>query len=100
MVTEMSTLDSIKKGNVLLDFYTKTCAPCRALHPILDEISNQFENLTVTKVDVAQNPDAAQMFGVMSVPTVIFLKDAKVQDVSTGFNKAQIMSMVQKHCAV
>ena len=100
MVTEMKTLDSIKKGNVLLDFYTSTCAPCKALHPVLDEIAEEFKNLTVTKVDVAQNPDAAQMFGVMSVPTVILLKDSKVQDMSTGFsNKAKIRSMIQKYCA-
>jgi thioredoxin 1 len=97
MVTEVSNMDSIKSGNVIVDFYTRTCAPCRALHPVLEEISNEFSNLTVTKVEVTQNPDLSQMFGVMSVPTVIFMKDSKVKHVSQGFStKENFKSLVRK----
>ena len=84
-------------GNVIVDFYTKTCGPCRALHPVLEEISNEFRNLTVTKVEVTQNPDLSQMFGVMSVPTVIFMKDSKVKHVSQGFStKENFKLLVRK----
>ena len=99
MVTEVSNMDSIKSGNVIVDFYTRTCAPCRALHPVLEEISNEFSNLTVTKVEVTQNPDLSQMFGVMSVPTVVFMKDSKVKHVSQGFStKENFKSLVRKYC--
>jgi len=98
MVMEVSDAKIIQKGNVLVDFYTTTCGPCKALHPVLEEISKEFKNLTVAKVDVTQNPHVTQMFGVMSVPTVMFLKDSKVQDVSYGFSgKNALTSMVKKH---
>jgi thioredoxin 1 len=98
MVTEISNVDSIRTGNVLVDFYTKTCAPCKALHPVLEEISNEYKNLTVAKVEVTQNPDLSQRFGVMSVPTVVFMQDSKVKYVSTGFStKENFKSLVRKY---
>ena len=97
-VMEITSVDAIQSGNVLLDFYTTTCAPCKALNPVLDEISNEFKNLTVQKVEVTKSPDAAQMFGVMSVPTVVLLIDSKVKEVSRGFTgKEALKSMVRKH---
>jgi Thioredoxin domain-containing protein len=70
------------------------------MHPILEEISREFSNIKVAKVEVSQNPDMSQMFGVMSVPTVIFLKDNKVQHTVRGLqNKASLTSMVMRYCA-
>jgi len=100
MVTEVVNIDAIRKGCVLADFYTSTCGPCRALNPILEEISQEFKNLMVAKIEVTKNPIAAQMYGVMSVPTVMFLKDSKVKGVSRRFSgKEAIRSMVQKSLA-
>jgi len=97
-IMEITNIDSIKSGNVLLDFYTTTCAPCKALNPVLEEIANEFKSLTVQKVEVTKSPDAAQMFGVMSVPTVVLLIDSKVKEVSRGFTgKEALKSMVRKH---
>lgn len=97
MVTEVNTLKNMK-GNVLVDFYTTSCAPCRALNPVLEEISNEFASLTVAKVEVTQNPQASQEFGVMSVPTLVLMQDSKVKEVQNGFsNKNAIRSMIQKH---
>ena len=98
MVTEITSVDNIRKGNVLVDFYTTSCSPCRAMHPILEEISQEFSNIKVARVDVTQNPDMSQMFGIMSVPTVIFIKDNKVQHTARGLqNKAMLKSMVQQY---
>jgi len=97
-LTEITNIASIQKGNVLLDFYTATCGPCRMMNPVLEEIAKEFKNLTVAKVEVTQNPDVSQMFGVMSVPTVIFLNDFKVKEVSRGFHsKEALKTMVKKH---
>jgi len=87
-----------EKGNVLIDFYTSSCVPCRALNPILDEIAQEFNDLKIAKIDVTQNPEVTQMFGVMSLPTVIFMKDRKVKHVFRGLStKETISSMIRNH---
>lgn len=97
-MTEINSTDVIGKGNVLLDFYTTTCAPCRALHPVLEEISKEWSSLKVCKVNVNNNFDLSQQFGVMSVPTLVLMVDSKVREVSQGFpGKDAVKSMVRKH---
>lgn len=87
-----------EKGNVLIDFYTSSCVPCKALNPILDEIAQEFDDLKIAKIDVTQNPEMTQMFGVMSLPTVIFMKDRKVKRVLRGLStKETISSMIRDH---
>jgi thioredoxin 1 len=98
MIAEITDVNHLRTGNVLVDFYTTSCGPCRAMNPILEEISKEFSNLKIAKVDVAQNPDMSQMFGVMSVPTIIFMKDNKVQHTARGLqNKASLKSMVMQY---
>jgi len=98
MLTEYQSSTPINKGKVLLDFYTTTCGPCRAMHPVLEEIANEYKDLMVCKVDVLQNPDISQQFGVMSVPTVVLMVDSKVQEISNGFpGKSALKSLVRKH---
>lgn len=98
MVTEVTSVDAIRKGNVLVDFYTTTCGPCRAMNPILEEISSEFLNLKVAKIEVTQNPDLSQMFGVMSVPTIIFMKDCQVIQMVHGASKKETLrKMVTQH---
>lgn len=98
MVVEVNDINTIKRGNVLVDFYTSTCGPCRALNPVLEEISEEFKDLKVAKVEVTKNPAASQIFGVMSVPTVMFIQDSHVKEVTRGFStKDRIKSMVRKY---
>lgn len=98
MVTEVSNVDAIRKGNVLVDFYTVSCGPCKAMNPILEEISTEFNDLKVAKVEVTQNPDLSQMFGVMSVPTIIFMKDCQVIQMIRGVSKKETLKkMVNAH---
>lgn len=98
MVTEVRDVSAVSEGNVLIDFYTPSCGPCRAMNPILEEIDEEFEDLTVAKVDVAQNPDFSQMFGIMSVPTIIFMKNRSVKDTIRGLsNKKTLTSMIKRY---
>ena len=98
MVTEVTDVDAISEGNVLVDFFTNTCAPCRAMNPILEEISEEFNNIKVAKVDVARNPGVSQMFGIMSVPTIIFMRNRKVRETVRGLsNKKALTTMIRKY---
>jgi thioredoxin 1 len=98
MVTEVTDVSAISEGNVLVDFFTDTCAPCRAMNPILEEISEEFDNVKVAKVDVARNPDVSQMFGIMSVPTIIFMSNRKVRETVRGLsNKKALTTMIRRY---
>jgi thioredoxin 1 len=61
---------------VLVDFWAEWCGPCKMIAPILDEIArDQAGRLTIAKLNVDDNPDAARRFDVMSIPTLILFKD-------------------------
>lgn len=99
-VMEVNNLSNID-GNVLVDFYTKTCAPCRAMNPVLEEIASTYSDITVAKVDVSMNPSMSQRFQIMAVPTLMVLKNSKVKAVRKGLSsKDQIMDMLEKHLGV
>jgi thioredoxin 1 len=96
MVAEITNIDSIRKGKVLIDFYTQNCGPCKAMHPILEELSSELTDVKVAKVEVSQNPDIGQSFGIMSVPTIIYMNDGKVKQTKRGLqNKKAIKSMIE-----
>lgn len=81
---------------VLLDFYADWCGPCRMVSPIVDEIAEENPQYTVGKINVDNETELAQMFGVMSIPTLVVLKDGKVANKSVGARpKDQILDMLE-----
>ena len=80
---------------VLLDFWAAWCGPCRMVSPILDEIAKEREDIKVCKVNVDEEPELAGQFNVMSIPTLMVVKEGKVVSQSAGARpKAQILSML------
>ncbi len=74
---------------VLLDFWAEWCGPCKMIAPLLDEVADKYEEqLDVVKLNVDENPNTAQKFGIRSIPTLILFKDGAVQ--------AQIMGAMPK----
>jgi thioredoxin 1 len=69
---------------VLVDFWAEWCGPCRQLGPIIDEISGEMKALKVTKVNIDQNPEAPQKYGVRGIPTMMIFKDGKVIGTKVG----------------
>lgn len=81
---------------VLLDFYADWCGPCRMVSPLVDEIAEENEQFVVGKINVDDQPELAEKFGVYSIPTLVVLKGGKVVQQSTGARpKAQILDMLK-----
>ena len=82
---------------VVVDFSAAWCGPCKKLAPILAEISDEMEGTAkVVEVDAGTDPDLAQEFGVMSLPTIIFFKDGKVKERIVGLvAKDKILSKLK-----
>ena len=84
------------EGLSLLDFYADWCGPCRMVLPIVDEIAAERSDLLVGKINVNDNPDLAREFGIMSIPTLIVMKDGKILNRASGArSKSQILDLVK-----
>ena len=69
---------------VLVDFWAEWCGPCKQLGPVIDELSKEFKSLKVTKVNIDQNPEAPQKYGVRGIPTMMIFQDGKVIGTKVG----------------
>ncbi|MBQ2895965.1 MAG: thioredoxin [Oscillospiraceae bacterium] len=80
---------------VLLDFWASWCGPCRMVGPIVDEIAAERSDIKVGKINVDEEQELAVRFGVMSIPTLLVIKDRKVVNQSVGARpKAQILALL------
>ena len=80
---------------VLLDFWASWCGPCRMVSPIVDEIAAERSDMKVGKINVDEQPELAAQFGVMSIPTLVVMKNGKVVNQAVGARpKAQILAML------
>ena len=84
--------EEIKTGKVLVDFYAVWCGPCKMMHPVIEEIAKENPNLKIIKVDVDQHEELAQRYGIMSIPTLLFLKDGEVVEKRIGFTPKEILA--------
>ena len=81
---------------VLIDFYADWCGPCRMVSPIVDEIAEEREDILVAKINVDNEPELAEAFGVISIPMLAVMKNGEVVKQSSGARpKAQILALLE-----
>ena len=82
-------------NTVLIDFYADWCGPCRMVGPTVHEIAEERSDITVGKINVDNDPELAQQFGVMSIPTIVILKNGEEAARAVGVRtKQQLLDMI------
>ena len=80
---------------VLLDFWASWCGPCRMVSPVVDEIAEERSDIKVGKINVDEEPELASQFQIMSIPTLMVIKDGKVTSKAMGARpKSQILALL------
>lgn len=88
----------IAEGVTLVDFFATWCGPCRMLAPTLEELEKEYEGKAkVGKIDVDEEPELANLFGISSIPTLILFKDGKAVEKTVGLcKKEKLCEMLDK----
>lgn len=83
------------KQPVLLDFWASWCGPCRMLAPVIDEIAGERPDIKVGKINIDEEPELASQFGIMSIPTLVVMKEGEAVSQAVGVRpKSQILELL------
>ena len=95
-ITDANFEELVNSGKpMVLDFWAEWCGPCRMVVPLVEEIAEERSDIKVVKINVDEEQELAMQFGVMSIPTLVVMKNGKVVNQSTGARpKAQILAML------
>ena len=98
-ITRENFENEVMKSNipVLIDFWAPWCGPCRMMGPIIEQMADEYEGkVKVGKVNVDEEGELSQAFGVMSIPTIVLVKDGKIVKQAVGARpKAEVEAMLQ-----
>lgn len=97
-ITSSSYETEVEKSDkkVLIDFWADWCGPCKMMSPVVDAVAQEMPDIKVCKVNVDEEPDLARRFNIMSIPTLVVIKDGKIADMSVGLtDKSALMQMIK-----
>ncbi len=105
MVTDKNFDAEVLKSKepVVVDFFAEWCGPCKAMAPALDQVSKELAGkVKVVKIDVDQNPEITQKYGIQAMPTLMLFKDGKVADTQVGalVQKSKLEAWIKKSVTV
>lgn len=97
--TDQTFAQETSEGVVLVDFWAPWCGPCKMIAPVLEELDNDLAgSAKIVKVNVDENQETASKFGIMSIPTLVVLKDGQKVDQVIGFQpKEALQQLIAKH---
>ena len=97
LTKENFEIEAVKSDKpVLIDFWAPWCGPCKMLSPIIDEIAEEKDDIKVCKINVDDEPELAEAFGVSSIPNLVVIKNGEVKEQSAGARpKSQILAMLE-----
>jgi thioredoxin 1 len=97
-VTDSNYKEFISTGVSLVDIWAQWCRPCLTLGPIIDELSNEYDNVKIGKLNADENKETSQKINIRSIPTIIIYKDGEIVEKQTGMIlKSQLKSLIDKH---
>ncbi|MDD2958661.1 MAG: thioredoxin [Lachnospiraceae bacterium] len=96
-ITENEFKEVLAAKMALVDFSAVWCGPCRMVAPVLEEVSEEMnDSVAFFNIDVDENPNLAQKYGITSIPALVLMKEGKVLDLQVGFlPKAGIISYIK-----
>lgn len=85
-------------GTVVVDFWAEWCGPCRALSPVIDEVAKELAGkVKIVKVNIDDNPETPNRYGVRGIPTLMIFRDGQVVDTRVGgLSKGQLSEWIEK----
>ena len=89
--TDQTFYDETKTGLVLVDFWATWCGPCKMLAPVLEELAEEID-VPIVKLEVEENPATAGEYDIMSVPTLLLMKDGDVIAKTGGFQPKEVLT--------
>ncbi len=98
LIVNKNNFDTVKNSEkpVLLDFYADWCAPCRMISPVVEEIAAENPQYLIGKINVDKEPELAQKFKVLSIPTLAVIRNGNVASQSAGTKqKSEILAMLE-----
>ena len=98
-VTDQNFSEKTSEGLVLVDFWAPWCGPCKMIAPVLDEIDSEMgDKVKIVNLNVDENQETAGKYGVMSIPTLLLMKDGNIVDQVIGFQpKDALVNVINKH---
>ncbi|HLS22943.1 MAG TPA: thioredoxin [Pseudogracilibacillus sp.] len=98
-VTDQNFAEETAEGLVLVDFWAPWCGPCKMIAPVLEEIDSEMgDKVKIVKLNVDENQETAGKYGVMSIPTLLLMKDGNIVDQVVGFQpKEALVDVINKH---
>ena len=86
-----------QKNLIVIDFWAEWCGPCKKMSPIVDELAEEYDGVVdVRKCDVEENVEVAAKFGIMAIPTIVFVKDGKeIARKSGTVKKDQLVALIE-----